>query len=295
MALATTPGSSDTEAQPALPADHPLMRRLAWGAGMLVACYVLLSLVLVIAGSVLVHWSALNGLRAWDERVNGWIADRRTPLGNRLSLDGTFLANTMSVVVAGVAVSAVAALRRCYRVVIALWSALAVELSTFLTVNYLVARPRPSVAHLGSTPSTFSFPSGHVAATLVTWVTVAVLVRSQVANRVVRSLIWALPLSMVVWVGTSRVYAGQHHVIDVLVGLTLGASALAAGWLAPTWAEAAVHLGGRPSWPTIREAVRPRSTARERGYRSVIESSPARTGTATVLPGGGSGQAQTGS
>jgi len=260
MALATTLGRTGTEVPARVTVHHPPTRRVLWAAGTLVAFYVALSVVLVAVGSALVHWGPLHGVRAWDEGVNRWLADRRSPLGNRLSLDGTFLANTMSVVAAGVAVSLVAAVRRCYRAVIALWSALAVELSTFLTVNYLVARPRPSVAHLGSTPSTFSFPSGHVAATLVTWVTVALLVRSQVTNRVVRTIIWVLPATMVAWVGVSRVYAGQHHVIDVMVGLLLGVSALIAGWLAPTWADAAVHYGGQLSWRTITEAVRPRST-----------------------------------
>ena len=52
---------------------------------------------------------------------------------------------------------------------------LPLELAAFLTANYLVARPRPSVPKLGDQPGTYSYPSGHIAATIVLWGAVAVL------------------------------------------------------------------------------------------------------------------------
>ena len=48
-------------------------------------------------------------------------------------------------------------------------TAMVVEITTFLIVNHLVGRERPPVERIGPLPGTYSFPSGHVAATLVCW------------------------------------------------------------------------------------------------------------------------------
>ena len=124
--------------------------------------------------------------------------------------------------------------------------ALAIELTVFLTVNYAVGRPRPHVSHVGSTPSTYSWPSGHVAATLTLYVGIALIVAALTARPVPRAAAWLVAVCLVVCVGVSRVYKGEHHPTDALAGLLLGAGAL---WVANRAVRAWQSSAGRAGRP----------------------------------------------
>jgi undecaprenyl-diphosphatase len=218
-------------------------------AGTLIVAYVTISLVLIGAGLVLVH--LLAPVRSWDNHVNLWFAHHRTSAWNRVSKGGTFLANTMGVVVVGVLVTGFALLRRWGRSAALLACGLGLELAVFLTVNYIVARPRPTAPHLGPTPSTYSFPSGHIAATFVLYGGIAVLVTSRTSLRWARAIAWVVAVTVVGWVGFSRVYEAQHHPTDVFAGLCMGIAALGATVLAV-----------RPAWPARTDTSEPvRGTA----------------------------------
>jgi membrane-associated phospholipid phosphatase len=93
-------------------------------------------------------------------------------------------------------------------------------------VNYAVGRPRPKVPHLGSTPSTYSFPSGHAAATLVLYGGLALIVTGRTRHLAARAVTWTLAVVFPLWVAFSRVSRGQHHLTDVIAGLALGAGVL---------------------------------------------------------------------
>jgi len=192
--------------------------------------YVALSALLVAIGLVLTHF--LAPVRHWDDHVNAWFAAHRTPGWTRASKDGTFLADTLGVVVVAAVATIVAVVCRCGRASALVLCGLAVELSVFLTVNYSVQRPRPVAPHVGATPSTYSFPSGHVAATLVLYGGIALIVTARTRAVWARVLVWALSACMVVWVGWSRVYEAEHHPTDVMAGICLGVGALIAGVIA---------------------------------------------------------------
>ena len=75
-------------------------------------------------------------------------------------------------------------------------------------------------------PTTGSFPSGHTAATLVLYATIALIV-----SETARSLVWLTltrlaAVLMPVAVGFARVYRGFHHPTDVFFGVLLGCAAL---------------------------------------------------------------------
>ena len=116
--------------------------------------------------------------------------------------------------------------------------------ATFLTVNYVVARPRPSAPHLGSTPSTYSFPSGHVAATFVLYGGIAVLVAIRTRAIWARAVARAAAAVLTSWVAFARMYEAQHHPTDVMAGLVMGVAALTAVVLALRLRPAPV---GRPT------------------------------------------------
>jgi undecaprenyl-diphosphatase len=207
-------------------------------AGVTIAVgYLALSAALIVVGLILVH--LLAPVRHWDDHVNAWFAAHRTSGWNRVSKAGTFLANTMGVVVVATVVTVFGLLRRWGRMAALLACGLAVELAVFLTVNYIVQRPRPTATHLGPTPSTYSFPSGHVGATFVLYGGIAVLVMSRTARRWARTLAWSVAALAVVWVGLSRVYEAEHHPTDAFAGLCLGIGALVTTVLAI-----------RPAWPS---------------------------------------------
>jgi undecaprenyl-diphosphatase len=202
-----------------------------------------------IAGAYLVAWAVLaagitaigllltkavlsDGHGRWDETVNRWLADHRIESLNRLTSVATFMANTMPVVVLLLVVTVVLLLRRRLREALFLVGALGFELTVFLTANFLVDRPRPDVPRLDSTPSTSSFPSGHIAATLALWCGTALIVNATVRSRVVRVLAWVIAVLVSASVAFARVYRGMHHVTDVCAGVTLGIGSLAASTFA---------------------------------------------------------------
>ena len=217
---------------------------LAGGAALLIG-YLILTAVLVAGGMLITH-PLVHSVGAWDEHVNSWFARHRESAGNRLSADFTFLADTPGIAVVAALATVIALLLRRARLAVMLLVALATELTVFLTVNYAVGRPRPHVSHVGSTPSTYSWPSGHVAATLVLYGGIALIVAVITDRPVPRAAAWLVAVCLVVSVGLSRLYEGEHHPTDALAGLILGVGAL---WVAKrairAW-QSAAGTAGRP-------------------------------------------------
>ena len=219
---------------------HLHRRQLLVGAATAFFGYVVLSAVLVAGGLVITHLLE-HSVGAWDEHVNAWFAHHRDSAGNTITADFTFLADTLGITVVATAVVLLVLVSRRARLAVMLIVGLATELTVFLTVNYVVGRPRPRVPHLGSTPSTFSWPSGHVAVTLVLYGGIALIVAAFTTRRLPRVAAWLFVVCLVVCVAVSRVYRGDHHPTDALAGVLLGAGAL---WVASrTVAVCAIALG----------------------------------------------------
>lgn len=220
---------------------HPSARWPAYRAGGLsvVVGGLVLTVTLVAGGLAITHAFA-HSVGRWDEQINALFARHRTPLGNRVTGDFTLIANTFSVIAVGLVVGLIAVVCRRGRLAGLLAIALIVELAVFLATNYAVARPRPGVRHLGSTPSTFSWPSGHVAATFVLYGGMALMLTMVTGRRLPRILAWTVAAVLTTGVGLSRIYRGDHHPTDVMAGLALGIGALCVGVLAVrAWADRA--------------------------------------------------------
>ena len=208
-------------------ADAPRLRRAASAGAVVLAGYACISAVLVGAGWLLVHASFLAPLRAFDDSVSRWVTEHRVPWLDGWVLRVGRIADTLPVVGVAVLVCAVLAVRRWWADIAVLAVGLPLELFAFLTANYVIARPRPDVAKLGDQPDTFSYPSGHIAATIVLWGGIALLLIWHFRRR------WLGPVAILVvaivagLVGFSRVYRGMHHLLDVAAGVVLGVAALA--------------------------------------------------------------------
>ncbi len=211
---------------------HPAMAVLA----VLVTCYLLLVLTLIGSGLLFTHVMAHSRVGHWDDHVSAWFAHHRTKTWNGVSADFTLLADTVGVTAVAGLVTVVLLVRRWGRVAMLLVIGLLVELAVFVPTTYVVARPRPRVPHVGSTPSTYSWPSGHTAATLVLYGGMAVLVMAATRRRFLSIVAWIVSVSLTLCVALSRIYRGEHHPIDTLAGAALGIGALSAAVLVVyTW------------------------------------------------------------
>jgi undecaprenyl-diphosphatase len=193
--------------------------------------YVVLTALMLGIGLLLTH--ALDGsVGDWDRHVNETFERHRTNGWNDVTSVSTSGANTEPVVVAAAVVVGLLALRRRWREAGLLTIALFLEITVFLSVTFLVDRPRPSVRHLNSIPSTGSFPSGHTAAATVLCVGIALIVASLTRNALLRALSWLLAAAWPLGVAYSRVYRGLHYPSDVFAGAFLGLACVTIGVIA---------------------------------------------------------------
>ena len=194
-----------------------------------VASFVAMGLILVGLGLLLTHVLEHGSIGVWDHHVSQWFDQHRSVRWNRITGDVTDIADTFEVAGVAAIVTILLLVRRWGRQAFLLVAGLVIELSVFLTANKIVDRPRPAVSHLGGTPSTFSFPSGHTAATIVLWGGVAVIVMVATSRWWARIVMWTLAVVLTLAVGLSRVYRGEHYPTDVMAGAVLGIGSLVAG------------------------------------------------------------------
>ena len=197
------------------PAWSPaIFGRLALGA-------VVLGVLLVAAGLVLTRllysWTHAEGL------LERWLLAHRTRAWNDITLVASDLAKTATAVaVAAVAFFVLRVWLRRWHESLVLVIALAGEVLIFLTVAFIVHRPRPPVFRLDPAPPTSSFPSGHTAAAVVVYGFLAFVIWRYMANRYLAAMLCALLIAVPVAVGLSRLYRGAHFPSDVIAGAVLG-------------------------------------------------------------------------
>jgi membrane-associated phospholipid phosphatase len=189
-----------------------------------VAGYLVISLLFVGIGLLVTH--EMGALTRWDDSVNRWFAQNRTGALNDWTGYATKVANTSGILVVLAAAAIVLFLFRRRWAALVLLIALCLELLSFLTVNYLVDRPRPDVERLGSLPTTSSFPSGHTAAMLALYGGLALVISDRVRSRIIGVICWVVAVLATAAIGFARVYRGMHHPSDVVAGALLGLAAL---------------------------------------------------------------------
>lgn len=203
--------------------ERSLVRSFSWR---IVASTTVIVLSFIALGKLLVGPLKASGLMRWDERVVATISHHRTPGMNSFTLFFSKLADAPSIVAFGTVVALILVMQRKWRAAGVVPVVLIFELVTFLSVTYPVHRKRPDVVHLGSVPSTGSFPSGHVAATIVLFGLIGLLLFYSRASAALLLPFAAMVLFVVIAVGWSRVYRGMHHPIDVVAGAAMGSAVL---------------------------------------------------------------------
>ena len=216
--------------------SHPSARAFATVAA---GGYAVVTALVIALGLLLTHGPLSGSIGGRDDWATSWLADRRSGAMDGITKVLSLSADTIGAIGIALVVAIVFAFGRRWQAIAALVVGLTLELLVFLTVNYVVGRPRPDVLKMGTEPSTSSFPSGHTAATTVIYVLVAVVVTASTTRVAWRALAWAAAVVMPVAVGFARVYRGMHHPTDVLAGVVVGIAVLVVALAAVRAAEAA--------------------------------------------------------
>jgi membrane-associated phospholipid phosphatase len=176
-------------------------------------------------GLLLTH--ALAGsVGNWDEHVNRWFVPHRTDFWNSFTGGVTFMLDTFPVIGVALVVVLLLIWRRHWQRALVIVFGLTVEIMVFLSVTFIVARPRPDVPRLSSAPMTSSFPSGHTAAAVVLYGGIALVFSWGARRNLARVLVWIAAVALVATVAVSRVYRGMHHPTDVIAGALFGMACL---------------------------------------------------------------------
>ena len=196
----------------------------------LLAAYVVLTGLWVLVGLAIEGPLDDSGLVRTDERIAQWFADHRTPRLDDASLIGSWMAETLTKVVLTAVVAGVmlAAWRR-WKEPSMLAVPLVLEAMSFITVTFIVRRPRPDVARLDESPVDTAFPSGHVAAAACYGAIVVVALWR--TRRVWWPVLLAvLVLAVSVTVAWARMYRGMHFLSDIVAGFLLGMVSVVTAW-----------------------------------------------------------------
>ena len=183
----------------------------------LAIAWVLLTLAVLAVGWLLTH-PLESTIDPWDDSVEQWLEARRTPGLDTAAALGSHLADTIIGVGLAVVLALVLWLWQGTRRPLAYYGVLVVgTLALYLVVTYFVTRDRPPVEILdpGLVPD-HSFPSGHVATSIVAYAATGVYLAMTVPGA--RRWVWPLFLVPVVVI-PSRLYQGAHHPTDVLTSL----------------------------------------------------------------------------
>jgi membrane-associated phospholipid phosphatase len=190
---------------------------------------------------VLLPFHAIGHTDGW---ADGWLARHRSSTLDQASYVGSAMGDIPAVPALVILTALAAAVTRHWRIGAFMVGAILVEVATYRVTSLLVHRQRPAVPRLDHLPANQSYPSGHVAASVVVYVGLALLITSRVRERWALILVWTLAVVLPLVVALSRIYRGMHHPIDVTAGALIGVSSLAVALLATRAADAASRLRG---------------------------------------------------
>jgi undecaprenyl-diphosphatase len=179
-------------------------------------------LVFVGLGYLLGHNLQHSGMVHQDGAIDRWFAAHRRQPWNDVTKVATFGAETITVVLLGLVAFVLLRLRLGrWRESMFLAISVIGEVTIFVSTTLMVHRHRPSVPRLDSAPPTSSFPSGHTAASVALYGSLAVIAWHAARAGWIRTVATLAAVLMPVAVATSRLYRGMHYPTDVLAGALL--------------------------------------------------------------------------
>ena len=127
--------------------------------------------------------------------------------------------------------------------------------------------------HLDEAPPTSSFPSGHTAAAVCFYGSIAAIILWHSRHRWIKVVAVVICAAVPLMIAGSRVYRGMHYPTDVLAGLLLGAI-----WLTVVILYVRTHdAGGRRTRPSTPIGAWSAGSDARRDHRQPGEGGRART------------------
>jgi undecaprenyl-diphosphatase len=204
---------------------HPATVHIALTVVLWVALVAFMALVGRILTEILVPHL---GVGLAERSYNDWLEDHRAPLREDVSWVGSTLSGglVLPLVVAVTCISL--AFKRWWRLAAFFLTAILIEVTAYRAVVSLVPRERPEVDRLESLPVLHSFPSGHVAASIAVYGSLALVIAAHVRHSRWRYAAYAFGVVMPLFVAGSRMYRGMHNPTDALAGVLMGCLAVVA-------------------------------------------------------------------
>lgn len=230
------------------PAER-LGRRLTWLPSLLVSWIVANVGALVVAGGMIgLGLLTTKVLLAFqpvvdaDEWLPRWLEEHRTPFLNDVSYYTSMMSHAPVLVpLVGLVALFLVVGRRWRAASFPIQAGLAEALVYSLTVLFVV-RIRPPVVQLDDFMMTHSFPSGHVAASVAVYGSLALLVTAHLKASWMRIATWTVAGAIPLTVAWSRIYRGEHHPIDVAAGMLMGVAVLCVALFAARTARTVAEL-----------------------------------------------------
>ena len=198
-----------------------------------VAGYALLAAAIVLLGLVLTKLLLpIDPVAEADRWSPARLAEQRRPWLDDASFVGSMFGDVPVLPALVLATLICAAFLRRLRIGAFLLTAIVMEVTLYRLGALGAPRERPDVARLDDLPVDASFPSGHVAASVVVYAGLALVLSSGFQRRWVTVVSWTVAITLVLVVCVSRLYRGMHHPFDVLAGALLGAGCLLAALIA---------------------------------------------------------------
>jgi|SRR5450755_1477463 membrane-associated phospholipid phosphatase len=170
-----------------------------------------------------VHLLAHSSIGRADGSVDSTLARHRDHLLNALTLGATDAASTLPIIVlAAIVIATAAVVFKRWREPLFVVAVIVGEVTIFVVTTLVVHRPRPNVVRLDHAPPTSSFPSGHTAASVALYGSIAALVIFFGARTAWRRFALSVAVLVPIIVAASRLYRGMHYPTDVLAGALLG-------------------------------------------------------------------------
>jgi membrane-associated phospholipid phosphatase len=208
------------------------------------SAFLLLGAFLVAAAALFIFgWLAEEMLEGdtqrFDSFVRAAIHQHSTPGLTRLMMGFSFIGSVATVGVLCVAILSAFLYFRQVR----LAALLGITMIGMAALDFLLKlafhRPRP-VAFFGTSPSSYSFPSGHAFGALCFYGVLAAIFAARAPGKAAKFCIWAGASLLIGMIGLSRIYLGVHYPSDVIAGYCAGAV-----WVAAVGFLDKIHTGRR--------------------------------------------------
>jgi undecaprenyl-diphosphatase len=182
--------------------------------GVLLAAWVALTGILIIAGAGVVHSSTVG---AFDRHVTSLVVAHRTPALDAVMKAITWLGSWVALVTTAVLLVVLAVSGRLvWLAVLLAVAAWAGEAGAVTLAKHVVQRPRPPRDIWLKTAHGWSWPSGHAATAVLVFAVLSIVLTHVVPSRLSTVGSWIVAVAAMAAVGFSRIELGVHWTTDVV-------------------------------------------------------------------------------